>query len=181
MKILKRLAAALGLLLAFGLAHTAHSEPLSAQQVERFIASLPELNALGDKHDDGQRRKIDRARPLTSSLEHMDRDSPAYNELALLASRHGFSSAEQLADVGDRTLQAYSAAKIEQSVEELEANYQRGVSRVKNDPELNEDQKDRILKGMARTHQRGMEAHRAAAQDIPAVQAHLLALDQLLN
>lgn len=182
MKIIKRLAATLVILAVyFGLAHVANSEPLTPQQVERFIASMPELTALGEKHDEGKQHGIDPRRPMGSSLEQMDKHSPAYADLARLSSRHGFTSPEQWANVGDRTIQAYGFAKNSLSADQVKAGYQQGVANVRNDPKLSEKQKEAVLAGMEKGHKRNMDALLAAEKDIPAVQPHLNTLGRLLE
>lgn len=182
MTIIKRMVAILVIpALYLGLAHTANTEPLTPQQVERFIASMPELTALGEKHDDGKPRGIDPQRPLGSSLELMDSQSPAYADLARLASRHEFSSAEQWADVGDRTVQAYAFAKSSLSADDVEAGYQQGVANINNATDLTAAQKKTILAGMEKSHKRNMAARKAAEKDIPAVQRHLITLNDLLE
>lgn len=179
MKTIKQIS--IVLMLSLGLAFTAYAKPLTPQQVEYFINSMPELNALGEKYDDGKRRDIDPSQPLGSSLKLMDRQSPEYADLTLLASQHGFSNAEQLADVGDRTIKAYLAAKSSLSSSEIEAGYQRGVANISKDPKLTEDQKKKILGNMEKRHQENMDARKTSGQDIPAVQAHMSALDSLFE
>lgn len=182
MKIIKRMALTLAILAIFlGLAHIAHSEPLTPKQVERFIASMPELNALGEKHEDDKPRQIDRARPLGSSLELMGSQSAAYADLAQLASHHGFSSAEHWADVGDRTMRAYAIATSTLSSDEVEAAYQQGIANVNNDPGLTAAQKEAVLAGMAKGHKRNMDARQAAEKDLAAVQPHLATLNKLFE
>lgn len=181
MQILKHLVITLGILAISGLAHLAHAEPLTPRQVERFIAGMPELIALGEKHDDDTLRDIDPARPLSSSLEQMSNDSPAYVELAELASRHGFASAEQLSDVGDRSIQAYLFAKSGVSAQNAQAGYLQGVANINKDPALDAARKEMILTRMESTHKLNMEALKASEKDIPAVQPHMAALDKLLD
>ena len=182
MTITQRVAAALGTFVFFlGLAPlVAHAAPLTPLQVERYIASVPELKALGEKHDQKSRR-VDRARPLGSSLELMGKESPAYADLAQLAARHEFSSAEQWADVGDRTTQAYIILKSGLSSDEVEAGYKQGIVNVNNDASLTAAKKQAVLKGMEKGHKRNMAARQAAEKDLPAVRPHMAALDKLME
>ena len=179
--MIKRIFTALWVLvICFGPA-AAYAEALTSQQVTQFIASMPDLTALGEKHDDGKKRKIDPARPLTSSLDSMGRQSAAYADLAQLASRHGFTGAEQLADVGDRVMSAYMIARDGLSLDEVKAGYQRGVDNVNKDPKLDDRQKKAILGGMNKSHQRYLAARQAAEKDLPAVQPHMAELGKLFE
>lgn len=164
-----------------GLVHNANAEPLTPQQVERFIASMPETTALGEKYDDGKPRNIDPARPLSSSLELMDRQSPEYADLSQLASRHGFSSAEQWADVGDRTINAYAVASSGKSSSEVDAAYNEAVANIHKNPSLTAAQKEAILAGMGKGHQRNMNARQSSEQDAAAVRPHMTELGKLFE
>ncbi len=182
MTVIKRTAAILGaMVFCLGLAHAAHAEPLTSQQVERFIASMPELTALGEKHADNQPRNIDPARPLGSSLELMDRQSPSYSDLSELASRHGFSSPEQWADVGDRVMSTYAVASSGLPTSEVDAAYKEAVANIKKNPDLPAAKKEAILAGMEKGHQRNMNARQASEQDISAVRPHMAKLDKLFE
>lgn len=180
MKTMKNLLAAAFLSFFLGLP-TAQAEALTSDQVARFIAAMPELEALGDKFQDTQRRKIDRNRPMSSSLELMQGQGPEYTVLANLAARHGFTGPEQFADVGDRVMQAYMFASIPMSAEQIEATYQQGVQNVKNDASLNADQKQRILQNMEKTHSRGVRARKSAEKDLDAVRPHMAELTKLFE
>ncbi|MBP6018920.1 MAG: hypothetical protein KA735_05465 [Burkholderiaceae bacterium] len=182
MIIIQRIATAIGILVfSLGLAHAANAQPLTPQQVERFIASMPETAALGDKHDDNKRRTIDPAQPLTSSLKLMDKQSPAYADLAQLASRHGFSSVEQWANVGDRTIAAYGIAASGVTTSEVEAGYQQGIANINKDPGLTAAKKEAILVGMKKGHQRNMNARQSVEPDLAAVRPHMTELGKLLE
>lgn len=181
MKTLLGLLSRMILMLCIGWASLAYADPLTSQQVERFIAAMPELVALGEKYQDAGQRNIDPARPLTSSLAHMQGKGPEYTDISKLAARHGFSSVEQFADVGDRIMLAYMSSSTTQSPEEIEALYQQGVANVKKDSALSAEQKERILGGMAKSHQSSLEAGKAAEQDLAALRPHMAELEKLFE
>src|SRR5690606_35809986 len=103
MKLLQRLAAASTILFCLGLSH-AYAEPLTSEQVGRFVAMMAELQALGVKYLDSAQHSIDPGRPWGSSVDLLGGEGQVYADLAELAARHGCSSPEQWADVGDRTM-----------------------------------------------------------------------------
>lgn len=179
MNIIKQISAALVLYLGF--AYIAQAKPLTAQQVEQFIVSMPELTAIGEKHNKNKHHNIDPSQPLSSSLKQMDRQGPEYADLTQLASRHGFSSVEQWADIGDRTIKAYLIATSGLSRDAVEAGYQQGITNINKDPALNAAQKEAILTRMAKSHQRNMDARQASEQDLPAVRPHMTVLDSLFD
>lgn len=182
MKTTNRLFTVLFLSFFMGLSPMAHAEEaLTSDQVKRFINAMPELEALGDKFQDSQRRDIDRARPLSSGLELMEGKGPEYTTLSQLAASHGFASAEQFADVGDRTVQAYMHSSSDLTPEQIEAMYQQGVANVKKDPALNAKQKERILQNMAKRHRINTQARASAEQDFAAVHPHKAELDKLFK
>lgn len=182
MIIIKRIATTLAVMaLSLGLAHAATNHPLTSQQVQHFIASMPEATALGDKHNDNKHRDIDTAQPLTSGLKLMDPNSPAYSDLAQLASRHGFSSVEQWANVGDRTITAYGIAASGVTTSEVEAGYQQGIVNINKDPGLTAAAKEAILVGMKKGHQRNMKARQASEPDLAAVRPHMAELGKLFE
>lgn len=182
MKTINRLFTVLFLSFFMGLLSMAHAqEPLTSDQVKRFIAAMPELEALGDQFQDSKRRKIDRDRPLSSGLEQMLGKGPEYAAFGQLAASHGFASAEQLADVGDRTVQAYLHGSTDLTPEQIEAMYQQGIANVKKDPNLNAAQKERILQNTAKRHQINTRARAAAEQDFVAVRPHKAELDKLFR
>lgn len=180
MKRLQRLAAASTMLFCLGLSH-AYAEPLTSEQVGRFIASMPELTALGEKYQDSAQRNIDPRRPLGSSLELMGGKGQEYADLAQLAARHGFSSPEQWADVGDRTMQAYQFASSPVPPDQVDAMYQQGIANILKDAKLSAEQKQLILGRMEKTHSGNQQARQVVEKDIPALKPHMAELDKLFE
>jgi len=118
---------------------------------------------------------------LSSGLEQMLGKGPEYAAFGQLAASHGFASAEQLADVGDRTVQAYLHSSTDLTPEQIEAMYQQGIANVKKDPNLNAAQKERILQNTAKRHQINTKARASAEQDFAAVRPHKAELDKLFR
>lgn len=153
--------------------------PLTEQQVERYLKSMPQSQALSKKYDDGQRKKIDPHLPLTSALKLMHSQGPAYDGLKKLAIEHGFSSAEEWADVGDRVMTAYLFLSSSLSPEQIEQGYQQGVSNIKKDPKLSDVQKQMILQRMEKTHTKNQDRRINAQPDLPALAPYKATLEQV--
>src|SRR5690606_28108615 len=163
----------------FGVARVVSAEPLSSKQVERFLDSLPETLVLGEKHTIGNSPNIDPARPMGSSLEYMDRQSPAYVDLAGLASRHGFASVEQWADVGDRTMNAYAAISSDGAPGGAASAYKEALESINAVPGLTDAQKQAILAGIG-ADEADTDTGPTSEEDIAAVRPHMAKLAELL-
>ncbi|NYT63268.1 hypothetical protein H0A66_13180 [Alcaligenaceae bacterium] len=155
---------------------TAVAGPLTEQQVERYLNSMPQAQVLSQKHDDGKRKPIDPQRPLSSALELMNKQGPAYNDLGKLAAEYGFSSTEEWANVGDRVMNGYLFLKLGMSAEQIEQAYQQGVSNIKKAPTLSEAQKQKILQGMEKSHASNRNRRINAQPDMPALAPYQEAL-----
>lgn len=169
------------LALCSGLAHAAAAMTLTPEHVERFIASMPESMELGEKYDNGNYHDIDPGRPMTSSLENMSPDDDAYKALTELAARHGFANAEEWAEVGDRTMNAYILAISGVSASGRDAAYQQGIANVMSDPNLTQEQKAAILAGMAKGNQRNAAQAESSEKDVSAIRPHMAELNKLFE
>lgn len=177
--MIRKLIVLAGCLFLFGQSvGTALATPLTEQQVERYLNSMPQAQALSAKHDDGKRKKIDRTRPLASGLDLMKKTGPAYEDLSNLAKTHGFSSAEEWADVGDRVMNGYVVLSSNLTLAEVEKGYQQGITNVNKDPKLSEASKRAVLAGMEKGHARNVALRKNAEQDLPALAPHRTALDE---
>lgn len=179
---IKRFALALTILVSsLGLSSLLHAQPLTSDQVERFISSMPDSLELGRKYDDKKPRDIDPSKPMTSGLALMDKNGPEYADVSQLALRHGFANAEQWAQVGDRTVSAYIVAKSGLSSQQVEQAYQEAVNNIQKNPAYTEEKKQAILAGMSKGHQRNMSLRQNSDQDVPALTPHMPTLDKLFE
>lgn len=153
--------------------------PLTEQQVGNYLDSMPQAQELSEKHDDGKRKKIDPNQPLSSAIKLMNGKGPAYKDLGKLAAKHGFSSAEEWADVGDRVMNGYLILNSTLTPEQIEAGYQQGVSNIKKDPKLTEAQKQKILQNMEKTYTRNRNRRISAQPDLPALTPYKATLEKV--
>ncbi len=177
--MIRKLIILAGCLFLFGQSvGTAVATPLTEQQVERYLNSMQEAQALSAKHDDGKRKKIDHTRPLASGVELMKKKGPAYDDLSKLAKAHDFSSPEEWADVGDRVMNGYIVLSSSLTLAEVEKGYQQGIANINKDPKLSEASKRAVLAGMEKGHARNVALRKNAEQDLPALAPHRAALDE---
>ena len=73
------------LVLWFQYTGVAMANPLTEQQVQHYLNSMPQAHALAEKHDDGKRKKIDTAQPLSSAIQLMNGQGSAYEDMGKLA------------------------------------------------------------------------------------------------
>ncbi|MBW2726593.1 MAG: hypothetical protein JRE71_19605 [Deltaproteobacteria bacterium] len=139
---------ALVLFLSGGLAAAESAAPLTQENVQRFLQSMPDVEKLGEKYADGERggtldilaarnqmastrgasnmapptkEQLEiAAAPLTASLAGM-RASAGYDEMVATVKRHGFSSVEEWATIGDRSIRAYAALQMDAEAPNIEA------------------------------------------------------------
>lgn len=167
------------LVLWFQYTGVAMANPLTEQQVQNYLNSMPQAHALAEKHDDGKRKKIDTAQPLSSAIQLMNGQGSAYEDMGKLAAEHGFSSAEEWADVGDRVMNGYIVLSTTLSAEQVEQGYQQGVSNIKKDPKLTDAQKQKILQNMEKSHARNQNRRINAQPDLPALTHYKATLENI--
>ena len=142
-----RVAIAATTFLFFSLETAAESIPaLNADNIQRFLQSMDDVERLGEKY--GAKEKaakemknaqkkyeamaqarmtqgpskqyLERATaPLSSGIPGMH-ESGGFDEILAAVRRHGFSSVEQWAGIGDKAIRAYAATKIEEQVPEID-------------------------------------------------------------
>lgn len=131
------------------------SAALAAEDIQHFLDSMPDFERLGEKYADREKNErkareemaaerqryasmapgqalagptpeqIERMKaPFSASLGEM-RKSEGYDELVATVKRHGFDSVEQWAAVGDRSMRAYLAAKMETEMPKMDAQMEK--------------------------------------------------------
>lgn len=153
---------------------------LTEKQVQNYLDSVPEMQALGEKYKTEQ-KKIDRARPLSSSLELMGKNSDSYRDLTTLAKKHAFEDAEQWADVGDRVMQAFIVSQSEVSLEQMKMNYEQAIANISNNPEYSSEKKQAVLKGMEKGYLRNVAMVKKAQPDLAVVKAKKTAIQAIFD
>ncbi len=163
--------------LLFGASVAVAAEPrLTSDNVSRFLDSLPDFEALGQKYGQETRREsrkqarkmphgaagyagmsadeamamaapseaeLERAAsPFSSSIPEM-RASNGWNDMLATVKRHGFSSVEEWAAVGDRAMRAFAAAQMKREMPEIDA-------------QMAEMQKSLAQSGMSKKQQEAM-------------------------
>lgn len=147
---------------------TAVAVPLTQAQVNNYIASHAESQALAEQ-DSAPQKGIDRHRPLVSGVELLAKDSQLYQSLSNIAQKYHFRNPEQWADVGDRVMNAYFIAKQGATLEVIERNYKEAEQRINSHPDYTEQHKKGVLTGMEKGYLRNVKKIHDAQPDLPAV------------
>lgn len=105
---------------------------LSGDQVQRFVASMKEVNVLGEEMEKAGKNEVLRKKmqpmegekfaPYTKSSGLLKTEFPDdYKKLGTVVSGHGFSSVEDWAGTADSVMHAYMANKMGEPKKQLEA------------------------------------------------------------
>jgi hypothetical protein len=170
--VVPRVVAVIGFFIVWGAPLAAEEpaalfEPLTAQQVETFIAAWaemkPKIAALFDQYGatgdpEGGQWAADSM--VSETIEKYGLDAPSW------------------ASLRGRVLTAYSAARFEAAkgrsvFEQLDAE----EARIRNDPDMAREQKEQLLGIVAETRSQ----YKTAAKDLPAVRPAVARLNALLD
>lgn len=149
MSMLRRgLLAALILLLPL-VAQAASGAPLAEEEVRRFLATLPGLEELGERHADTGLDDTDidpeaGFAPMAAALQQI-RDHAAYPEFQQVLQGQGFGEEERWAEVGDRTLRAYMALQLMEEHPGMLDELRGALAQLEGDPSLPAEQRAMML------------------------------------
>jgi len=152
MSILHRgLLAALLLLLPLA-AQAQPGAPLAEEEVRRFLATLPGLEELGERHADSglNDQEIDPEGgfdPMSAALTQI-RGHEAYPEFQGVLQAEGFRDEERWAEVGDRTLRAYMAFKMNQEHPGMLDELRGALAQMENEPGMSSEQRAAMMQMM---------------------------------
>ncbi|WP_077531341.1 hypothetical protein [Vreelandella utahensis] len=173
--------AALVLLLA---AFPAMAQPLSDERIEGFLASLEDLESLGERIENTdlfgdmgreiqeQATRKGEFRPMRMMVDRM-RDHEMHNEFAAVVSDHGFQHPEDWADTGDRIMRAMAAMELKKhNRDDMRKEMSAMMKQMEDNPNISEQQRKRMRQQMEQA-MAGMKAMADAPQaDIEAVRPY---------
>lgn len=175
-------------LLTFALG--AHAEPLKNAQIDGFINSLAELQALGEKYEGTQEWTMNNGAGsmgnsgagnwMADSISTM-KGHEIYREFETIVASHGFSSPEQWGQVGDRILKAVMALSMGQHASGMEQQMEEALRELENNPNLTPEQKQMMKRSMTSGLSQMKSLSDAPPADIEAVRPHMEKLEQAFN
>lgn len=175
-----------GVMLLFaGFALQASASTLSDAQVRAFIASMPDIQALGERYPDledvdDDDDDIDMANPMSSGIAKL-RGHEAYGPLTQIVKRHGFSSPEQWGQVGDRVIRALLAITMDESPSSSKAEMAEALKQIDENPNLSAEHKDELKKMMSGGMQMMQSVSEVPPADIKTVRPHLAELQRVMQ
>ena len=171
----------------------AMAQSLTDERIERFIASLEDLESLGEKVENTdmfgdmgqeiqeQAMRKGEFRPMRMMVEKM-RDHEMHDEFATVVSDHGFQRPEDWADTGDRIMRAMTAMELEKhNQDDMQAEMGTMMEQMKNNPNISKEQRKRMREQMEQA-MAGMKAMADAPEaDIKAVRPYRDRIRQAMN
>jgi hypothetical protein len=155
--------------------------PLTEKQVRSLLASLPEVETLGNKYEDledplptisGDENEdpsaaMQRMRSgmLSSSLGAL-KGHAGWKELEGIAKTHGFASVAEWANVGDRVMAGFIQMQLATEAPEAEQQMLQAREEIASNPDIPEAQKEMILQQLE-TQMDMFEALRSSTLLVP--------------
>lgn len=131
-------------------------QPLTKDRTEAFVEAMEEIHPKIVAFREAEKKAG--KEPDPGALKEQQA------ELLAIVKKHGFDKASWNA-TGDRVVQAYSFARMEQEGKKVEDQISKAEARVQQDPKMPEDQKTQLLAALEKTR----EQYRHAAGDKQAV------------
>lgn len=180
-KAIALLAATAFLLFALGL--HAGQPALTDDQIRRYVASLQDLEELGDRIDDDELDPAFDTENGQADLERMMRNPmssavtaleghEAYGDFTRIVSRHGFATPQQWGEVGDRIVRAYMTLQMEREQPRVQEEMKQALREIENNQHMSAAQKEQ-MRTMLEQSMAGMKAMTGAPrEDVEAVRAN---------
>jgi hypothetical protein len=172
-------------LLLFVFVAQASSPALTDAQIRGFIASMPDIQALGDQYpdigdDEDDDDDVNFASPISSGIAKL-RGHEAYAPLTRLVKQHGFSSPEQWGLVGDRVIRAFLATTMDETSASSRAQMAETLRQIDDNPGLSAEQKADMKQMMSGGMSFMQSLDKVPAADIKAIRPHLAELQRAMH
>ena len=185
-----RLSSNLFAIVALALAGIAHAERLTDARIEGFAASLPEVEKLVDAYEAGGGRTWDDERllpkagedwaPMSGAVAEMA-GQPYYEDFLGVIKGHGFDSAEQWGEVGDRITRAMVALELKEEEPDMRADMEAAIAQIEGNPNLSPEQKAMMRQSMVAAAGILEAASDASPEDVAAVEPHREMLSEVMD
>lgn len=146
---------------------------MSAAEAQQQYSSMADIAAMAPTQEQMKRA----ASPLTSSLPEI-RASEGLDEMLATVKKHGFSSIEEWASVGDRSFRAYAATKMEAEMPKMNQQMQEARESLKASG-MSAKQQEAMLKMMSGGSELMQAYEDAPAADKKAIKPFLKDIEAL--
>lgn len=163
------------------IAGQASAEALSDSQIQNFIASLVELNAMEDEFAD-LKLEMDREqdRQEMPDFEHLISESitkmeahPEFDTFKDVIDDHGFDSPAEWGETGDRIFRAWMAIEMERQGAAMNQDMAQAMAEIDSNPHMTQAQKDQMKAMMGGAMSAMEQARNAPPADVQALRPHL--------
>ncbi|MDX1756237.1 MAG: hypothetical protein R3175_09280 [Marinobacter sp.] len=163
------------------LASQASAQSLSDSQIQNFIASLVELNAMEDEFADlklemeqeqGRQEMPDFEHPISDSIHRIE-GHPEFDTFKDVIEGHGFDSPAEWGATGDRIFRAWMAIEMESQGATVDQDVAKALAEIDNNPHMTQAQKDQMRAMMGGAMAAMEQARNAPEEDIRALRPHL--------
>ncbi len=128
--------------------------PLNPDLVKRFLKTYPELQTLSKKYEQNQPKR-DSNNPLEALSSFMTHHE-ARKDMESVLKAHGFNGFPDWIKVAGSVALAYGFAKSGKSADDLGAQADDAIAKIRNSPQMTEQQKAQMIELLER--QRGVVA-----------------------
>lgn len=180
----------LAVLTLYFAAGAARAAPLTDDQIRGYAASLAAVERLVEGYEKAgtldwneeafKPRPGEDWSPMSEVVAEM-KGMEFYNEFVAILDEHGFDSAEQWGDVGDRVTKAMVAIQMQDESPEIEAEMAEALRQIDESPDLSPDQKAMMRESMQGAYAMIETMANAPPEDIEAVRPHMPTLIEVMN
>jgi len=167
-----------------------HAADLTDAQIKGFADSLPEVEKVLDEYEAAggpawdNEEMMPRAgetwAPMSGAVAEM-KGKPYYDDFVGVVDRHGFDSAEQWGEIGDRITRAMVALELEGEEPEMRAEMEAAIAQIDGNPNLSPEQKAMMRRSMEAAAGVLKSASEASPEDVEAVRPHQEMLSRAMD
>ena len=147
--------------------------PLTTDVVERFIASMQDMQEINKKYQDIGILSQD----LSNTAEILQ-NHEAYNEVATVINNHGFTDINLWATVGNQVMKAYAANKMGEEMPAMDEQMQKAAEEIQRS-NMTDTQKQQMMEMLLSSQQMIGTFSDVPEADKAAVLPYLLSIDAL--
>ncbi len=118
--------------------------PLDKSKVSRFLASYPELKALGKKYEKDNPKAVDAGKGPMAALSGYMQHQAARAEMESVLSSHGFASFPKWLDVARSVALAYGFVKSGKTPQQLGGQAEKALASIRDNSRLSDAQKKQM-------------------------------------
>ena len=162
------------------LALPAFAQELDRSTVNRWAASMEELESWGDRQGDLD-EDYTRAEDPTDFQSALSRIAQQDREIQGIIERHGFTDSGEWAAVGAKIFNAYMALQMREQEPDMQREFQQQLDAIDENPHISDEQRQQLRAQMEAMMSMMSGMFTAPEADITAVEANRARLDQLLD